>query len=43
MKDRDIKKIKRFRGHYQQMALAGKSKIQKCICSSSSCNRTNGS
>lgn len=31
MTDRDIKKTKRFRGHYQQMALEGKSKIQKCI------------
>ena len=43
MTDRDIKKIKRFRDHYQQMALAGKSKIKKCICRSSSCNTTNGS
>jgi hypothetical protein len=43
MTDRDIKKIKRFRGHCQQKATAGKSKIKKCICRSSNCNMTNGS
>jgi len=43
MTDRNIKEMKRFRGRYQQMVLADKSKIQKCICRSSSCNRTNGS